>query len=141
MRLKPVAPMILREALRDTKLADLRIPAGTVLWLVMRHDSLSAEHFERPQDFAPERWLGAGEGSAAKHASIPFGAGARICPGRYLALVEIRAVMAMLLGAFDIPSLGAADGGEVRERFSFTMAPVALRMRLARRSRAAVASS
>jgi cytochrome P450 len=141
MRLKPVAPMILREALCDTTLADLRIPAGTVLWLVMRHDGLSAEHFERPQDFAPERWLGAGEASAAKHASIPFGAGARICPGRYLALVEIRAVMAMLLGAFDIRSLGAADGGEVRERFSFTMAPVALRMRLARRRRAAVASS
>ena len=143
MRLKPVAPMILREALRDTVLADLRIPAGTVLWLVTRHDSLSAEHFERPQAFAPERWLAADAraGSAARRASIPFGAGPRICPGRYLALVEIKTVMAMLLGSFDISSLAAADGGEVRERFTFTMSPVALRMRLATRDRGGAARS
>ena len=143
MRLKPVAPMILREALRDTVLADLRIPAGTVLWLVTRHDSLSAEHFERPEAFAPERWLAADAraGSAARRASIPFGAGPRICPGRYLALVEIKTVMAMLLGSFDISSLAAADGGEVRERFTFTMSPVALRMRLATRDRGGAARS
>ena len=143
MRLKPVAPMILREALRDTTLADLSIPAGTVLWLVTRHDSLSAEHFERPEAFEPERWLGAdaGAASAARRCSIPFGAGARICPGRYLALVEIKTVMSMLLGAFEIRSVDAVDGGEVRERLAFTMAPVALRMRLAARRREAAASS
>ena len=35
---------------------------------------------------------------SAKRVAMPFGAGPRICPGRYLALLEIKMVMAMLLG-------------------------------------------
>ena len=39
-------------------------------------------------------------------------------------------VIAMLLGGFDIESVGTADGGEPREHLAFTMAPVGLKMRL-----------
>ena len=38
--------------------------------------------------------------------------------------------MATLLGQFEILSIDTPDGGEARERLSFTMAPVGLRMRL-----------
>jgi cytochrome P450 len=61
---------------------------------------------------------------------MPFGAGPRMCPGRYLALTEIKMAMATLLASFDLLSVEAADGGDVQERLSFTMSPTPLVMRL-----------
>ena len=61
---------------------------------------------------------------------MPFGAGARICPGRYLALQEMKMVLLTLLTQFDIDFVGTADGSEPAERLMFAMAPVGLQMRL-----------
>jgi cytochrome P450 len=129
MRLKPVAPFLVFEALRDTRLGDLQVPEGTMLWCALRHDSLSAEHFAEPLAFRPERWLGDAAGPA-KRVATPFGAGPRMCPGRYLALTEMKMMLAMLLTRFEIESVTAAGRDEAEERMSFTMVPVGLRMRL-----------
>jgi len=148
MRLKPVAPFQVIEALRDTEVAGIRIPKGTAVWCVMRGDSVNERHFPDPQAFRPERWLGGGDaespGSAspalgpapsspAKRVSMPFGAGPRVCPGRYLALLEIKMAMATLLAHFDIADVSAPGGSEAEEQMAFTMMPVGLRMRLRER--------
>ena len=65
---------------------------------------------------------------------MPFGAGPRVCPGRYLALLEMKMALAMLLGGFDIEAVEAPNGGEAEERMSFTMVPVGLQMRLRERA-------
>ena len=89
---------------------------------------------------APERWLESGDSAAAVAASVkrvamPFGAGPRMCPGRYLALLEIKLAIATVLRDFEITDIGTVDGREAQERLQFTMAPEGLRMRLrARRS-------
>jgi len=134
MRLKPVAPFQAVEALRDSTIADVRVPRGTIIWCVMRADSVSDAHFPDAGAFKPERWLGDGAAasplSSAKRVSMPFGAGPRICPGRYLALLEIKMAMAMLLAHFEIDSVGTPDGNEPAEHMSFTMSPLGLSMRL-----------
>ncbi len=61
---------------------------------------------------------------------MPFGGGPRICPGRYLALLEMKMAMATLLGRFDIASLETPDGKAPRERMQLTLMPVGLRMKL-----------
>jgi cytochrome P450 len=71
---------------------------------------------------------------SAKRISMPFGAGPRICPGRYLALLEMKMAMATLLKEFDILGVGTADGQEPVEHLSFTMAPLGLQMRLQARA-------
>ncbi|MCW5659044.1 MAG: cytochrome P450 [Burkholderiaceae bacterium] len=136
MRLKPVAPFMVLEALRDTQIADVQVPAGTMLWCAMRHDALQAQHFADPLAFKPERWLGEAAGSS-KRVATPFGAGPRMCPGRYLALVEMKMLLVMVLSRFDIQSVSAPRGAEARERMSFTMVPVGLQMRLRRSEHAA----
>jgi cytochrome P450 len=140
MRLKPVAPILPLQALRDVTLGDVRVPAGTVVISLMRRDSVSESHLLNAQAFEPERWLADGgpaaQASAARRTSMPFGAGPRICPGRYLALLEMKVAMAVLLARFDIESVDTPDGQEARERMSFTMTPVGLRMRLRERARA-----
>ena len=138
MRLKPVAPMVGVQALRDTTVGDVQVPTGTVIFNVMRRDSVSESHVPNATAFDPERWLVQGgpgsQASAAKRTSMPFGAGPRICPGRYLALLEMKLAMAVLLGRFDIEGVDTPDGKEAREHLSFTMTPVGLRMRLRERS-------
>jgi cytochrome P450 len=137
MRLKPVAPILPLQALRDVTLGDVRVPAGTIVISLMRRDSLSDAHLDHAEAFEPERWLnGGGSASAARRTSMPFGAGPRICPGRYLALLEMKVALAVLLGRFDIESVETPDGLEAREKLSFTMTPVGLRMRLRARSAA-----
>jgi cytochrome P450 len=91
MRLKPVAPLLPQQALRPTTVGGVQIDAGMVVMGLMRVDSVSDAHIPNAAQFDPQRWLG-GEGkpgqvaSAAKRISMPFGAGPRICPGRYLAV-------------------------------------------------------
>jgi cytochrome P450 len=138
MRLKPVAPLLGLQAVHDTVVGDVQVPAGTPIFSLMRRDSVSDSHVPDAATFAPERWLaGGGPGaiaSSAKRTSMPFGAGPRICPGRYLALLEMKVAMALLLSRFDIEGIDTPDGKPARELLSFTMTPVGLRMRLRERA-------
>ena len=132
MRLKPVAPIMPQQAAKDTMLGGVYIPAGTICIFLMRAGPTDARHFANPEAFDPDRWLGNTAG-AGKRISMPFGAGPRICPGRYLALMEIKMAMATLLGSFDVVSVTPATGTDVSERLAFTMTPSPLTMRLAPR--------
>jgi cytochrome P450 len=145
LRLRPVAPFFALEALRDTVLQGVEVPTGTQLLLVMRNHSTDPQHVARGDAFDPDRWL-ASEGGATdspsgpihtpsglKRVSTPFGAGPRVCPGRYLALLEIKMAMAMLLSCFDIDSVQTPGGGEPDEELKFAMAPSALEMRISQR--------
>ena len=138
MRLKPVAPQNGMQALRDTTLGDLHVPAGMVVLALMRRDSVSDRHIPNAQAFDPGRWLADGPAaataSAAKRISMPFGAGPRICPGRYLALLEMKMAMAALLNNFDLQAVGTEDGQPPRELLQLAMAPVGLRMQLRERT-------
>jgi len=141
MRLKPVAPQTGLEALRDTLLGDVHIPRGMVVIGVMRRDATSERHVPDAAAFRPERWLGDAEPAAtsARRISMPFGAGPRICPGRYLALMEMKMALAVLLARFDIASVGTVDGLPPRELLQLAMAPVGLTMTLRERVASAVA--
>jgi len=134
MRLKPVAPLMPLQTLRETTVGDVLVPARTVVISLLRRDSVSDAHLPNAAAFEPQRWLADGgpaqQASSAKRISMPFGAGPRICPGRYLALLEMKMAMAVLLGRFDIEAVDTPDGHEAREHLAFAMKPVGLRMRL-----------
>jgi cytochrome P450 len=57
-----------------------------------------------------------------------FGAGPRVCPGRYLAGVEMRLVLSMLSRNFAVEL--ATSPGSVKEIAAFTMMPNAMPVRL-----------
>jgi len=138
MRLKPVAPFLALQALKDTVIGDVEIPVHTLIFTLMRRDSVDEQFIPEASRFNPERWLenaAAGQSiNSVKRISMPFGAGPRICPGRYLALLEMKIAMTMLLTRFDIEDISAPQGREQREQMSFTMVPVGLKMRLKSRN-------
>jgi len=128
MRLKPAAPFIPLQAVKDTQVAGVALPADTLLWCVMRHDTMDEQYFPLAQQFDPGRWLEGGSGARGAH--LPFGGGPRMCPGRYLSLLEIKVAIATLLRRFNIASLEAADGLPPEEVMGFVMGPAPMRMRL-----------
>ncbi len=145
MRLKPVAPQNGLEALRETTVAGVRIEPGMIVMALMRWDAVSEAVMPDAAAFQPQRWLEGGteggvkggpaqQGHSAKRVSMPFGAGPRICPGRYLAMLEMKLAVATLLLHFDIASVDTPDGQPPRERLHLAMAPVGLSMRLKARA-------
>jgi cytochrome P450 len=134
MRLRPVVPIFSFEPLEDVVVGDVAIPKGTPVMMLSRIPTRDAARFERPLEFAPERWIEAGAGGKAHDAAVhvPFGSGPRICPGRTLAILEMRVALATAYGSFDVERVGQA--ADVSEVLAFTMAPRGLHVRLRRRA-------
>src|SRR5258707_2752367 len=111
MRLRPVAPLPIFEPVVDVTVGDVAVPRGTNIVYVARSATLSHAYFDSPKEFVPERWLEGGRAGKTHDASThaPFGSGPRICPGRSLALLEMRVVLAAVYKAFDFERVGARD--------------------------------
>jgi cytochrome P450 len=138
MRLKPVAPVMAVEPNQDTVVGDLAVPKGAVIFLLMRHASEREGGLAQPELFMPERWLdgaganGSGGADDPARKLFPFGAGPRFCPGRYLAIAEIKMVMSMLVRNFALERVPGAPAAQ--ECFTFTMTPDALPVRLIKKT-------
>nr|MBV0881050.1 cytochrome P450 [Noviherbaspirillum sp. L7-7A] len=133
MRLRPSAPLVGVEANHDTVVADVAIPKGTMILLLTRVGALKEMHFANPCAFRPDRWMTSVSESIHRKACMPFGAGPRLCPGRFLAIEEMKMVITILVKNFDISALDTPDGKSVQKRLTFTMAPVGLQLKLRRR--------
>ncbi len=127
MRMKPVAPIMGAEAVQDASLGGVQVPAGVVVFLLLRHSFELEVPLADGAEFRPERWLDPSmkeKFDDPGRKMVPFGGGPRFCPGRYLAMCEIRMVMSMLLRSFTIHAVPGAP--PVEEQFTFTMTPSAL---------------
>jgi cytochrome P450 len=94
LRLRPVAPFVVRKTVRPFAVGGREYPAGVVLcpcsYLVHRREELYPE----PEHFRPERFL---ERKFGPHEWVPFGGGNRVCVGMPFALYEMKVLLATLL--------------------------------------------
>ncbi|MFJ5453175.1 cytochrome P450 [Pectobacterium jejuense] len=129
MRLKPVAPLLYLEPTKNTVIDDFQIKKGTPLLLMLNASGFDDALFQQPYDFVPERWLERGKASFSD--LQPFGGGARMCPGRSLALMEIKLGFHALCSGFRVEAQQPAS--DVTETFAFTMSPSGFRVKLHKR--------
>lgn len=97
MRLYPPAPIISRQAIEADEIDGKSVPKGCSvlinLWSMHRH----RQHWDRPDAFDPERFMGDRGKSIDRFAFLPFGVGHRVCIGQRFALQEAAIMMAVLL--------------------------------------------
>ncbi|MFD2270147.1 cytochrome P450 [Undibacterium arcticum] len=119
MRLKPVAPALALEVNSDLVIEeDLLIPKGTEIMAMLRRAAQEDAQFTQPDDFRPERWLSDPHATTSGDITrqlFAFGGGTRLCPGRYLAMTEMKMVMSMVVRNFALEL--DADAPPVEEIF------------------------
>lgn len=98
LRLYPPIAFFLRETTDALTLRDKPLRAGdfivTAPWTLHRHLS----RWRAADRFCPQRWLAAPDRPSAT-AFLPFGYGARSCPGQRFAYLEMHAILHQLLTA------------------------------------------
>jgi cytochrome P450 len=97
MRLYPPAPLIARQAVRDTQLGGERLRRGTSVVMPIYAIHRHARRWSDPDAFDPSRFAPASEAAIERYQYLPFGAGPRICIGMAFAMIEATAMLATLL--------------------------------------------
>lgn len=88
MRLYPPAWILERRALRDVRLRDHVIPAGSLVCASQYLVHRDPRWYPEPERFDPTRWLPEVVARRPKFAYFPFGAGTRVCVGEQFAWME-----------------------------------------------------
>ena len=94
LRLHPPALAVLRRLTAPLEVAGLSLAAGTTVMLPIPLLQRDPQAFDAPDEFRPERWLGAG---VPEHCFLPFGGGVRRCIGEQLAQAYFAAVVPTVL--------------------------------------------
>ena len=136
MRLYPPVYILFRETRDAVVLGGYRIPEGTIVTLPQFFIHTDDRHYDRPDEFRPERWLddvdelagadgvvgvdgvvddrskrrgGNTEGNRPEYAYFPFGGGPRHCIGMRFAMLEMQLVVATIARTFDTTLLSDPD--------------------------------
>lgn len=130
LRLYPTIPTSARYAIRPTTICNQPIPSGTLVfvipWAINRDPSVWGPDAE---SFVPERWIDSETGKVnysggveSNYSFLTFFHGPRSCIGEKFARAELRAMVAALVGSFE---LEMADPNEiVRAGGTITSKPV-----------------
>ena len=73
--------------------------------LGIQHNS---KHWDNPKEFNPDRFLEPNSHSIDRYSLQIFGGGVRICPGRHLAMTELKTIVALIFRKYD-PELATPD--------------------------------
>ncbi|XP_054706267.1 probable cytochrome P450 12a4, mitochondrial isoform X2 [Uloborus diversus] len=87
-RLHPIVSGLARVLDRDVVLSGYRVPAGTMISVMLQEIYRREEYYKKPLEFLPERWL-AKDKDFYPFSFLPFGFGRRSCIGRRLAETEV----------------------------------------------------
>lgn len=118
LRLRPILTEAIRTLVSPLALGDLEIPAGMSVGasFVMAH--FDPERYPAPEVFRPERFL---ERTYGPTDFLPFGGGHRRCIGAAFADMELRIVLATVLGGHELTLLEPGEAPPTRR--NLTMAP------------------
>ncbi|XP_019871673.2 cytochrome P450 CYP12A2-like [Aethina tumida] len=89
LRLSPTAGANSRFLIRDTEIGGYLIPKNTLVSAFSSVTCCDEKYFKNAKEFKPERWLREKKENYHKFASLPFGYGPRMCPGKRLAENEM----------------------------------------------------
>jgi cytochrome P450 len=120
LRLYPPIWILERNLLAPVEAGGWRLETGAQVlispWILHR----LPEYWERPMDFAPQRFLGEPVAGEENPAFLPFGAGARGCIGKPLALLEGQVFLAAI---FQAGTVAVVDGTQFEAEAGVSLRP------------------
>ena len=131
MRLYPAGWSMSRKALRDDRLGEYIVPAGTELYVppyfIQRHPDL----WEEPERFNPDRFRPENSKHRHRMAMIPFSAGPRNCIGTHFARIEMQIHLMIIAKCLRLEYVATRplelDAGiNLRSKYDFIMYPKAV---------------
>ncbi|MFC5743981.1 cytochrome P450 [Dyella tabacisoli] len=130
-RLRSVAPFIGLASNADCVVSETFIPKDTGIFVATTGEGLDEAQFPQNELFQPERWIFEQKPQRDDDPTrkiFPFGGGARLCPGRFLALTEIKVVVSMIMRNFELELDTKAP--PVEQIMNFFVGPSAVPVRL-----------
>lgn len=128
MRLYPAGWLLSRKALRDDRLGEYFVPAGTEIYVppyfIQRHPDV----WEEPDRFNPDRFQPDNSKHRDRLATIPFSAGPRNCIGSLFARVEMQIHLMTIarhlrLRHIESRPIELDAGVNLRSKYDFIMYP------------------
>ncbi|KAL1569586.1 cytochrome P450 71AU50-like [Salvia divinorum] len=102
MRLHPVGPLLIHEAMEECEINGFHIPNKARVLVNVWAIGRDPEAWTDPAKFDPERFQGSNvELLGRDFKLIPFGSGRRGCPGLQLGLTVVSLIVAQLVHCFD----------------------------------------
>lgn len=102
LRLRTVAPMLPRQALKADTLGDHPIPANAIILMWFSGLHRHADIWENRDTFDPDRFLPEQSAGRSQFAYLPFGGGPRTCIGNEFAYMEGVLAIAMILQRYHV---------------------------------------
>ena len=102
LRMRPPLPAMPRRALKDFEFGGYNIPAGTRVGLDIHFTHYSTKHWDNPHSFDPYRFSADAAKEHTDYAWVPFGGGAHKCLGMRFAHMQIKLLLAQLLGRYSV---------------------------------------
>ena len=101
-RVIPLAPLTPRTSSQESVIGGKQWDANTIFFVHHEQIQKSSDCWEDPDQFIPERFLKESNNKIVKNSFIPFGGGVRICPGRHMAIVELKTLLILLYRKYDV---------------------------------------
>ena len=119
LRLRPPVSVVVRRLLRPARLGGYELPGGTLVAPCVYLIHNSADIYEEPGSFIPERFL---ERRAAVPTWIPFGGGARRCLAASYAEQEMKRVVRTVLEEVELKPVESGSERVSRSAIAFSPA-------------------
>ncbi|KIJ32712.1 hypothetical protein M422DRAFT_35753 [Sphaerobolus stellatus SS14] len=122
LRLFPPVPMTFRKVAQDDWVDGVFLPKGTLLYIPIRVVNTYEEIWgSDAKEFRPERWSNLPPTYNSTFSLLSFIAGPHSCIGRTMAIMEMKAIMAVIIAHFAFEP--AYEGQAAKPTAAITMKP------------------
>jgi sterol 14-demethylase len=109
LRLHPPLIFLIRKVAKDLHFKDYIIKAGKFVCISPRVSHRIPEIFPDPEKFDPDRYTEARQEDATPFSWIAFGGGRHKCSGNAFAMLQLKAIYAILLRRYNFELVGAPE--------------------------------